>query len=48
MIDQINDILQNTTITPTTAAVKLLVSFFLGAIIGVDLHFRRIKKKIRT
>lgn len=27
MLDQINEILQNTTITPATAAVKLFVSF---------------------
>lgn len=48
MIDQINDILQNTTITPTTAAVKLLVSFFLGAIIGVERQFRRREAGMRT
>ena len=48
MIDQINDILQNTTITPTTAAVKLLVSFFLGALIGVGRQFRRREAGMRT
>ena len=48
MIDQINDILQNTTITPTTAAVKLLVSFFLGAIIGVERQSRRREAGMRT
>ena len=41
-------ILQNTTINPTTAAVKLLVSFFLGAIIGVERQFRRREAGMRT
>ena len=31
MLEQINDILQNTVITPYTATVKLLISFLLGA-----------------
>lgn len=34
MLEQINDILQNTVITPYTATVKLLISFLLGAVIG--------------
>ena len=36
MLEQINDILQNTVITPYTATVKLLISFLLGAVIGIE------------
>ena len=48
MLDHINEILQNTTITPTTAAVKLFVSFLLGAIIGIERQFRRREAGMRT
>ena len=41
MLEQINDILQNTVITPYTATVKLLISFLLGAVIGIERQFRR-------
>ena len=39
MLEQINDILQNTVITPYTATVKLLISFLLGAVIGIERQF---------
>ena len=39
MLEQINDILQNTVITPYTATVKLLISFLLGAVIGICLLY---------
>ena len=48
MLEQINDILQNTAITPYTAAVKLLISFFLGALIGIERQFRRREAGMRT
>ena len=48
MFDQINEILQDTTITSATAAVKLLVSFLLGAIIGIERQFRRREAGMRT
>ncbi|MCL3852328.1 MULTISPECIES: MgtC/SapB family protein [Parabacteroides] len=48
MLDQINEILQNTTITPATAAVKLFVSFLLGAVIGIERQFRRREAGMRT
>lgn len=48
MLEQINDILQNTVITPYTAAVKLAISFFLGAIIGIERQFRRREAGMRT
>lgn len=48
MFDQINEILQNTTITATTATVKLFVSFLLGAVIGIERQFRRREAGMRT
>ena len=48
ILEQINDILQNTAITPYTAAVKLLISFFLGALIGIERQFRRREAGMRT
>lgn len=48
MLEHINDILHNTVITPYTAAIKLLISFFLGAIIGVERQFRRREAGMRT
>lgn len=48
MLEHIQDILHNTVITPYTAAIKLLVSFFLGAIIGVERQFRRREAGMRT
>lgn len=48
MFEHLNDILENTTITPATAAVKLIVSFVLGAIIGIERQFRRREAGMRT
>lgn len=48
MLEQINDILHNTVITPYTAAVKLLISFLLGAVIGIERQFRRREAGMRT
>lgn len=48
MLEHIDEILHNTVITPYTAAIKLLVSFFLGAIIGVERQFRRREAGMRT
>lgn len=48
MLDYINEILQNTVITPYTAAVKLFISFVLGAIIGIERQFRRREAGMRT
>ena len=48
MLEQINDILQNTVITPYTATVKLLISFLLGAVIGIERQFRRREAGMRT
>lgn len=48
MFEHLNDILENTTITPATATVKLLVSFVLGAIIGIERQFRRREAGMRT
>lgn len=41
MLEHLNDILENTQITASTAAVRLAISFVLGAIIGVERQFRR-------
>ena len=43
-----NDILGNTQITASTAAVRLAISFVLGAIIGVERQFRRRDAGMRT
>lgn len=48
ILEYINDILQSTIITPYTAAVKLVISFLLGAIIGVERQFRRREAGMRT
>lgn len=48
MLEHINEILQNTAITPYTSAVKLLISFILGAIIGIERQFRRREAGMRT
>ena len=39
MLEHLNDILENTQITASTAAVRLAISFVLGAIIGVEDNF---------
>ena len=48
MYSQISDILQSTVITPYTAVIRLLISFLLGAIIGVERQFRRREAGMRT
>lgn len=48
MLDYINEILKDTIITPYTAALKLLISFVLGAIIGIERQFRRREAGMRT
>lgn len=48
MLDYINEILSNTVITPYTAAIRLFISFLLGAFIGVERQFRRREAGMRT
>lgn len=48
MLEQINEILHSTVITPYTAIVKLSISFILGAIIGVERQLRRREAGMRT
>lgn len=48
MLEHINEILQDTIITPYTATVKLLISFALGAVIGIERQFRRREAGMRT
>lgn len=48
MIEQLNEILASTTITPYTATVRLAISFILGAIIGIERQFRRRDAGMRT
>lgn len=48
MIEHINDILANTQITASTAVARLIISFMLGAIIGVERQFRRRDAGMRT
>lgn len=48
MLEHLNDILASTQITLPTAAVRLVISFVLGAIIGVERQFRRRDAGMRT
>lgn len=48
MIDHINEILSCTQITPVTAVARLIISFLLGAVIGVERQFRRRDAGMRT
>lgn len=48
LFESLNEILKNTQITPYTAAIKLLISFVLGAIVGVERQFRRRDAGMRT
>ena len=48
MYNHLSDILQSTVITPYTAVIRLLVSFLLGAVIGVERQFRRREAGMRT
>lgn len=48
MLEHLNEIIDSTVITPYTAAFKLLVSFALGAIVGIERQFRRREAGMRT
>lgn len=48
MLEHLNEIIDSTVITPYTAAFKLLVSFALGAIVGIERQFRRQEAGMRT
>lgn len=48
MLEHLNEIIDSTVITPYTAAFKLLVSFVLGALIGIERQFRRREAGMRT
>lgn len=48
MFDELFEILDSTTITTSTAVVRLAISFMLGAIIGVERQMRRRDAGIRT
>lgn len=47
-IDYINGLLESTVITPYTATLKLLISFVLGAIVGIERQMRRRDAGMRT
>ena len=48
MLEHLNEILDSTQITTSTAAVRLAISFVLGAIIGAERQFRRRDAGMRT
>ena len=48
MLEHLDEILKSTDITASTAAVRLAISFVLGAIIGVERQFRRREAGMRT
>lgn len=48
MLEHIYEIIESTQVTNLTAIVKLLCSFFLGALIGAERQFRRHDAGIRT
>ena len=48
LIEHLNEILESTVITPYTATVRLVISFVLGAIIGMERQFRRREAGMRT
>ena len=48
MLEQLIETFRNTEITATTAAVRLAISFLLGAIIGIERQFRRRDAGMRT
>lgn len=47
-IEHFTEIIDSTVITPYTAALRLVISFFLGAIIGIERQFRRREAGMRT
>ncbi|MDH6303811.1 putative Mg2+ transporter-C (MgtC) family protein [Parabacteroides sp. PF5-5] len=48
LVEQLDIILNSTEITPYTALARLLISCFLGAIIGIERQFRRRDAGMRT
>jgi putative Mg2+ transporter-C (MgtC) family protein len=48
IIHYINNLVHDTEITPYTATLKLLVSFILGAVIGIERQMRRRDAGMRT
>lgn len=48
IINWLNEVLQSTVITPSTAAIKLFISFLLGAVIGIERQMRRRDAGMRT
>ena len=48
MWDSLNAILSSTEITSSTALVRLLISFVLGASIGLERQYRRREAGLRT
>jgi len=47
-IDYVYELLESTEITPSTAALKLFISFLLGGVIGVERQTRRRNAGMRT
>jgi putative Mg2+ transporter-C (MgtC) family protein len=47
-IEHFNEIIDSTVITPYTAGLRLIISFFLGAVIGIERQFRRREAGMRT
>lgn len=47
-MNYIYELLEDTQITPSTAAIKLLISFLLGAVIGIERQMRRRDAGMRT
>lgn len=48
MFEKLQEVLRSTDITPYTVSVRLMISFILGAIIGVERQFRRRDAGMRT
>lgn len=48
VMNYIYDLLESTEVTPYTATIKLLISFLLGAVIGIERQFRRRDAGMRT
>lgn len=47
-IEEIQEILESSIITPYTASIRLFISFILGAVIGIERQFRRRDAGMRT
>lgn len=48
MIEYLDEILRNTTITPATAIVRLFLSLLFGTIVGAERQLRRRDAGMRT